>query len=152
VVWTNTAGRSLPNFPFSISPPSRESEWIRIQTMAAKKTLELGQIKMATHNLFALMCKHLHRRISPQEADQTLLQLDKVCMPSREGVRVFAWCSELHGTTVQCNQPRTHAFLPQCLSLTVLMLVLQVTNTEVRRPGYNLVPSLLVIVPALSMQ
>ena len=56
----------------------RESEWIRIQTTAAKKTLMLGQIKMATHNLFALTCKHLQRKISPQETGQTLLQLDKV--------------------------------------------------------------------------
>lgn len=55
-----------------------ESEWTRIQTTSAQKTLLLGQIKMATHNLFALMCKHLHRKMPPQETDQTLLQLDKI--------------------------------------------------------------------------
>jgi chromosome segregation ATPase len=55
-----------------------ESEWTRIQTTAAKKTLELGQIKMATHNLFVLVNKHLQRKIPPSEADQTLLQLDKI--------------------------------------------------------------------------
>lgn len=38
----------------------------------------LGQIKMATHNLFTLMYKHLQRRVPAQEAGQTLLQLDKV--------------------------------------------------------------------------
>ena len=61
-----------------LSQTSRESEWTRIQTTSAQKTLLLGQIKMATHNLFALMCKHLHRKMPPQETDQTLLQLDKV--------------------------------------------------------------------------
>ena len=56
----------------------RESEWIRIQTTAAKKTLVLGQIKMATHNLFTLMCKHLNRRLHTEDAEDTLMQLDKV--------------------------------------------------------------------------
>ena len=57
---------------------TRESEWTRIQTTAAKKTLLLGQIKMATHNLYVLVYKHLRKKIPPEEADETLLQLDKV--------------------------------------------------------------------------
>ena len=60
-----------------VSP--RESEWTRIQTTAAKKTLLLGQIKMATHNLFALMYKHLEKKMPARETDQTLLQLERVC-------------------------------------------------------------------------
>lgn len=56
----------------------RESEWIRIQTTSTQKTLLLGQIKMATHNLSTLMYKHLQRRVPAHEAEQTLLQLDKV--------------------------------------------------------------------------
>ncbi len=56
----------------------RESEWIRIQTTSTQKTLLLGQIKMATHNLFTLMYKHLQRKVPAREAEETLLQLDKV--------------------------------------------------------------------------
>ena len=75
----------MPWVSLSLSlPPSpslslcRESEWTRIQTTSAKKTLMLGQIKMATHNLYALVYKYLKKKIPPEEADQTLLQLDKV--------------------------------------------------------------------------
>ena len=52
----------------------------------------LGQIKMATHNLFALTCKHLQRKISPQETGQTLLQLDKVQHP----ITVPEWKESVH--------------------------------------------------------
>jgi chromosome segregation ATPase len=55
-----------------------DSEWTRIQTTAAKKTLLLGQLKIATHNLFSLMYKHLQRKIPPQEHEDTLLQLEKL--------------------------------------------------------------------------
>ena len=57
---------------------NRESEWARIQATAATKTLMLGQIKMATHNLFSLMYKHLQRKIPARDMDDTALQLDKV--------------------------------------------------------------------------
>ena len=56
----------------------RESEWARIQATAATKTLLLGQLKMATHNLFTLMYKHLQRKIPAKDMDNTMLQLDKV--------------------------------------------------------------------------
>ena len=56
----------------------RESEWARIQATAATKTLLLGQLKMATHNLFSLMYKHLQRKIPVKDMDDTVLQLDKV--------------------------------------------------------------------------
>jgi hypothetical protein len=57
---------------------TRESEWARIQATAATKTLLLGQLKMATHNLYTLMYKHLQRRIPANDMDNTMLQLDKV--------------------------------------------------------------------------
>ena len=60
------------------SRSNRESEWARIQATAATKTLMLGQIKMATHNLFSLMYKHLQRKIPARDMDDTALQLDKV--------------------------------------------------------------------------
>jgi len=61
-----------------MNPSSRESEWTRIQTTAAKKTLVLGQLKIATHNLFVLTNKHLGRRIPAHEHEDTLLQLGMV--------------------------------------------------------------------------
>lgn len=70
----------------------RESEWTRIQTTAAKKTLLLGQIKMATHNLYGLVYKHLKKKIQPQESDMTLLQLDKVYSG-------YHWITCVHGCT-----------------------------------------------------
>jgi len=56
----------------------RDSEWNRIQTTAARKTLLLGQIKMATHNLYTIMYKHLQRKVTVSEAEDTILQLDRV--------------------------------------------------------------------------
>lgn len=66
------------SYDVNVGHGHRDSEWTRIQTTAAKKTLMLGQIKMATHNLYALVYKHLHKKIPPQEAGMTLQQLDKV--------------------------------------------------------------------------
>lgn len=56
----------------------RDSEWTRIQTTAARKTLLLGQIKMATHNLYTLMSKHLQRRVPSKESEDTMMQLGRV--------------------------------------------------------------------------
>lgn len=64
---------------------TRESEWARIQATAATKTLLLGQLKMATHNLYTLMYKHLQRRIPAKDMDDTMLQLDKVRTKNKKG-------------------------------------------------------------------
>ncbi len=60
----------------------RDSEWTRIQTTAAGKTLLLGQIKMATHNLYTLMYKHLQRKVPARESEETMMQLGRVRIES----------------------------------------------------------------------
>ena len=63
----------------AIAPTTcRDSEWTRIQTTSARKTLLLGQIKMATHNLYTLMSKHLQRKILTKESEDTMMQLGRV--------------------------------------------------------------------------
>ncbi|KAJ7309610.1 hypothetical protein JRQ81_007664 [Phrynocephalus forsythii] len=54
-----------------------ESNWICIQNTAANKTLELGQIKLATLNLFQMVAKH---RAVPADVpvDDTAAQLEAV--------------------------------------------------------------------------
>lgn len=52
-----------------------ESTWTHIQNTAAKKTLLLGRIKMATHNLFMLVNKHV-KQSTPVES--TSEQLNKI--------------------------------------------------------------------------
>ena len=52
-----------------------ESKWTHIQNTAAKKTLLLGRIKMATHNLFMLVNKHV-KQTTPVES--TTEQLAKI--------------------------------------------------------------------------
>jgi len=52
-----------------------ESAWTHIQNTAAKKTLLLGRIKMATHNLFMLVNKHV-KQVEP--VDSTTEQLNKI--------------------------------------------------------------------------
>ncbi|EDO39885.1 predicted protein [Nematostella vectensis] len=52
-----------------------ESQWTHIKNTAAKKTLLLGRIKMATHNLFMLVNRHLGQT---GMVDMTDKQLDKI--------------------------------------------------------------------------
>jgi chromosome segregation ATPase len=52
-----------------------EVRWNNILNTTAKKTLLLGQIKMATHNLFTLVNRHLTMR---HNTTKTIGQLDKI--------------------------------------------------------------------------
>merc|ERR1712173_477444 len=53
-----------------------ESKWTHIQNTAAKKTLLLGRIKIATHNLYQLVCKHSKGTVQPTE--NTIVQLERI--------------------------------------------------------------------------
>jgi len=55
-----------------------ESKWAHIQNTAAKKTLLLGRIKIASHNLFQLVNKHLKQQGPAVNTDDTSSQLDKI--------------------------------------------------------------------------
>jgi len=57
-----------------------ESKWTHIQNTAAKKTLLLGRVKIATHNLFQLVNKHLKQQAATVPLENTALQLDKIQM------------------------------------------------------------------------
>nr|XP_054773629.1 coiled-coil domain-containing protein 42 homolog [Lytechinus pictus] len=53
-----------------------ESVWTHIKNTAAKKTLLLGRIKMATHNLFQLVSRHA--KTASLGTENTLEQLTKI--------------------------------------------------------------------------
>jgi len=56
-----------------------ESKWAQIQNTAAKRTLLLGRIKIATHNLFQIVNKHLKQKVPDSiKVDDTNTQLEKI--------------------------------------------------------------------------
>ncbi|XP_052226806.1 coiled-coil domain-containing protein 42 homolog isoform X1 [Dreissena polymorpha] len=52
-----------------------ESQWTHIKNTAAKKTLELGRIKMATHNLYQLVKRHQRQAAQADETPEQLTQI-----------------------------------------------------------------------------
>lgn len=70
-----------------------ESKWTHIQNTAAKKTLLLGRIKIATHNLYQLVCKNSKGTVQPTE--NTITQLDRI--------QTF-----IHDLTLITNEIRKH--------------------------------------------
>lgn len=87
-VLTDTPGRDKRRGDgrgFSLSWPAltgchhslQESRWAHIQNTAAKKTLLLGTIKMATLNLFQIVSKQL-KETAPVSLEDTHKQLDMV--------------------------------------------------------------------------
>jgi len=67
--------------PLALTPrphsPPQESRWAHIQNTAAKKTLLLGTIKMATLNLFQIVSKQL-KEATFVSLEDTHKQLDMV--------------------------------------------------------------------------
>ncbi|XP_062504954.1 coiled-coil domain-containing protein 42 homolog [Corticium candelabrum] len=56
-----------------------ESQWAHIQNTAAEKTLLLGRINMATHNLYMLVNKYLGKKVEKGDTGvSTVQQLDKI--------------------------------------------------------------------------
>ncbi|ELT94686.1 hypothetical protein CAPTEDRAFT_93836, partial [Capitella teleta] len=55
-----------------------ESKWMHIKNTAAKKTLLLGRVKMATHNLFQLVNRHQKTRRDDVDIEDTTEQLIRV--------------------------------------------------------------------------
>lgn len=77
--WVNEWGMDMHTCCVHVSPSSapQESRWAHIQNTAAKKTLLLGTIKMATLNLFQTVSKQL-KESSLVSLEDTHKQLDMV--------------------------------------------------------------------------
>ncbi|XP_065831494.1 coiled-coil domain-containing protein 42 homolog [Oscarella lobularis] len=91
-----------------------ESQWTHIQNTAATKTLVLGQINMATHNLYVLVNKYLGKKVERGDTSvPTLAQLDKiqVCIQDlteiTSEIQRLGTASTSHGTTPGLPQART---------------------------------------------
>ncbi|XP_078599705.1 coiled-coil domain-containing protein 42 homolog isoform X1 [Branchiostoma floridae x Branchiostoma japonicum] len=64
-----------------------EAIWTHIKNTAAKKTLLLGRIKMATHNLFQLVNKHLKQAVEMENTHEQLSKIQQFCLDLSSVVR-----------------------------------------------------------------